>query len=578
MILTLLRNLAGKTSFGFSVAFISTLWVYPAASYGYYIFYATADIGHDGLNFTIAAIVIGTIAALLIHFIHYGLLYRLGISGFTRTIRNLNRHLSDGLIFSEAYTAEKGTIEELYESVVLLPRNNLAAASGYTLLVIGFLLAGCYVVLGNDLMLIAYILMGGCFTVLIHGYFVFNVTEYLVGPYKERLERVLFRFEMNFRTRYLLSVRNKSIFAILLVFLSMLILTIFIMASEKPLVQIFIFIILSVSTVGLLIYLSTNKIAISLAEINRATKELASGGDGLYFPPYLDRELVTFSNHYNRAAIEISEIRSNLQKRVEERTEELRGAYDRLNAMYRQVQEDMQLAKKIQNRILTRNFNDIKSIKTYIQYYPMSEVGGDIYDITEIRPGYIRVFLADAAGHGVQAALVTMIIKGEYEKVKEMEDPSVLLARLNDSFLDIYEILSVFFSCFIIDLDLNSNRVVYASAGHPDQVMIHAGGVHKLAHTGKLVGIVKGAAYQVNIDEIGSGDRLLLFTDGLFEQFDEKEDVFGEEALRRCVEEGKDLPIEELMYRIITSVDNFVGGKNKISLHDDVTVIGIQVL
>ncbi|HOO70734.1 MAG TPA: SpoIIE family protein phosphatase [Spirochaetota bacterium] len=578
MILNIFRKLVQKTSFGFSVAFISTLWVYPAASYGYYIFYATVDLGKEELDFSLTALVLGTIVALLVHFIHYGLMYRIRIPGFSRSIRLMNRELSDDRIFKDDYNPGKESVIELYDNVVLLPRNNLVAASTYTLSVILFLVFGFQFMFNDDLMSSVYIVMGGCFTVLIHGYFVFNVTEYLVGPYKERLEKIIFNYEMDFRNRYLLSVRNKSLFAVMLVFLCMIILTIFIMVSEKPLLQVFIFIVLSVIAVGLLIFLSINKITISLTEINRATKELAAGGDGLYFPPFLDRELVTFSYHYNRAALEINEIRADLQKKVDERTEELKKAYDRLNSMYKQVQEDMQLAKKIQSRVLAKNFNSVREIKTYIQYYPMSEVGGDIYDISEIRPGYVRIFLADAAGHGVQAALVTMIIKGEYEKVKESADAAALLQSLNDSFLDLYEILSVFFSCVIIDLDLANKKLYYSSAGHPDQVLIRGGKVVRLVHTGKLVGIVKGATYQITENEIGSGDRLLLFTDGLFEQFNENDDVYGEENLRRAIEKGKGLTIEELMYSVITGVDVFIGGKNKISLHDDVTIIGIQIL
>ncbi len=93
-----------------------------------------------------------------------------------------------------------------------------------------------------------------------------------------------------------------------------------------------------------------------------------------------------------------------------------------------------------------------------------------------------------------------------------------------------------------------------------------------------MTGIVRNAAYQTVEEPLESGDRLLVFTDGLFEQFNEKEDVFGEDRLRREIEEGKNLAVEDLMYRILTSVDAFIGGKNKISLHDDVTLIGIQVL
>ena len=577
MIYRIFRSITRTTSYGFSVAFLSTIWVYPAAAYGFYIFYANLALDKAQLNFAITGLVLATIIALCIHFIHYGLFYRLGIRGFSSSIRMINDYFSSENFFSASFEIDRKSLASLYENVINLPRNNLMAASLYTLSVIVILIIGYYVFYDLGFIYYFYIVLGGGFTVLIHGYFVFNVTEYLVGPYKEHLEKLFFMYETNFKNRYLLSVRNKFFFAIVLVLLCMLILTFFILTSDKPLIQIFVFIALSVFSIGILMFLSINKLILSLKEINRATKELAAGGSGLYFPPFLDRELVTFSYHYNSAAMEIQGIRSDLQKKVDERTAELTNAYDRLNAMYRQLQEDMQLAKKIQKRVLTNSIGFFKGIKTNIQYYPMSEVGGDIYDIAEIQPRYIRFFLADAAGHGVQAALVTMIIKGEYEKVKQYKDPARLLRRLNNSFLDLYEVLGVFFSCVILDLDLDNRHMLYASAGHPDQILVRGSELIRISHTGKLVGIVRQASYQLVEMDIKEKDKIILFTDGLYEQIDEHEDVFGEENLRREVVSNSHLPIDDLMKRIIKRVDSFVGKDNKISLHDDVTTIGIEI-
>lgn len=577
MIYLFFRRLSKTFSFGFGVAYISSLWVYPAATYGFYIFYATAGLEKKEYGFAIIILILTTIILLFMHFVHYGIFFRLGLKGFSKSIKQINKYLSGEGILSPELRGNRELIGELYDELIKLPKNNLMAASAYTMLAILILIIGYFIYFNYSSTYTLYIATGGLITIFIHGYFVFNVTEYLVGPYKERLEILLFTYDNKLNTRYILSINNKIVIDILIVLLCMGVLSFFLLASEQQLVQIIIFIVLSIVTISILLFISINRIVTALKDINRAAKELAGGGQGLYFPPYLDRELVTFSYNYNRAALEIQEIRADLQRKVQERTGELEEAYNRLNGMYRQVQEDLQLAKKIQNRVLSKNEEAHDGIKTYIQYYPMSEVGGDIYDISEIHPCYLRILLADAAGHGVQAALVTMIIKGEYEKVKQFKDPGRLLKKLNNSFLDLYEMLGVFFSCIIIDLDLANKRMLYSSAGHPDQMLLRDDKMIPLPHTGKLVGIVKDTNYQCTEVEIKDKDKIILFTDGIYEQIDEYEEVFGEENLRKHVRDNAHLSIEELMYSIITTVDNFVGGKNKISLHDDVTVMGIEI-
>lgn len=577
MIYLFFRKLSKTISFGFGVAYISTLWVYPAAIYGFYIFYATSGLDTREYDFAIIILALTTLVILFMHFVHYGILSPFGLKGFSRSIRFINKYLSGDVVLSSEVKDNRDLIGELYEELIKLPKNNLIAASAYTFMAILILIIGYFIYFDYNAMYTIYILIGGVLTIFIHGYFVFNVTEYLVGPYKERLEILIFTYDNKLNARYILSVSNKIILDVIIVLLCMAVLAFFILVSKQQIFQIIIFIILSIVTISILLFISISRIVTALKDINRAAKELAGGGQGLYFPPYLDRELVTFSYNYNRAALEIQEIRADLQRKIQERTGELEEAYERINGMYRQVQEDLQLAKKIQNRILSKNQDAYDGIKTYVQYYPMSEVGGDIYDISEIQPRYLRILLADAAGHGVQAALVTMIIKGEYEKVKQYKDPGRLLRKLNNSFLDLYEILGVFFSSIIIDIDLENKRLLYASAGHPDQMLLRGNEMIQLPHTGKLVGIVKDTAYYCTEIEIKDKDKIVLFTDGIYEQIDEYEEVFGEDNLRKHVRDSAHLSIEELMYSIITTVDNFVGEKNKISLHDDVTVIGIEI-
>lgn len=288
---------------------------------------------------------IGTGIAVLTHLIHYGALFQFRLPGVTKSVRFLNKYFTGNYIYSNHENLDNNTLQRLYTSLISLPRNNLIAATFYTILVIVQLIIAL-LIYEKNVNAIGPIILGGVFAALIIGYFTFNITEYLIGGYKEQIETMLFYRIKTLNTRYFLTFKYKSFLTLLLVLLSMIILAILIRVSEKSMLQITIFITLSFLAIGFLIYLSNNTMILALTKINRATKNLAAGGNGLYFPAFSDRELVVFSKHYNNAAIEINEIRANLERKVRERTEELKNAYDRLNTAYSQTQADLLLAKK----------------------------------------------------------------------------------------------------------------------------------------------------------------------------------------------------------------------------------------
>jgi len=207
----------------------------------------------------------------------------------------------------------------------------------------------------------------------------------------------------------------------------------------------------------------------------------------------------------------------------------------------------------------------------------MSEVGGDIYDIVEIKPGILRVFLADATGHGIQAALVTMLIKGEYEKIKYQHiPPSDLMKILNNEFFNRYGNLSVLFSCIITDIDVNTRSMRYASAGHPDQYLVRGGEISVLSRTGKIVGFGRDLEYGCGEIAITPDDKVVLFSDGIYEEFDMDMKEYGEKRLMEVIRKCSRQPVQAITRSIIQDVRSFIG-KESINANDDVTIIGIEM-
>ena len=153
-----------------------------------------------------------------------------------------------------------------------------------------------------------------------------------------------------------------------------------------------------------------------------------------------------------------------IEQKVKERTSEL-------NETLLLIKQDLNFAKRIQKRLLPKDNERVENLRIISRYKPMDEVGGDFFDVTRLDGNIVRILIADATGHGVQAALITMLIKSEYEGLKNvMDSPAKLLQMMNNLFFTKYLHLDTFFSCFIIDIDLQKETLCYASAGHPKRI------------------------------------------------------------------------------------------------------------
>lgn len=237
------------------------------------------------------------------------------------------------------------------------------------------------------------------------------------------------------------------------------------------------------------------------------------------------------------------------------------------------IRRDLQVARKIQQAILPPKLN-VQNLKIFSKYIPMNEVGGDIYDITKLQNGNVRVFLADATGHGVQAALVTMCILAEYQHIKEFQlQPSELLASLNTQFCRNYVFLKSYFTCLLMDIDLKANKITFASAGHPPQVLLRKNTMELLHRSGPLIGVKDNINYKLTEMEFQKDDKIFLFTDGAFEEFNSRKEEFGEERLYKLINEYRQDPIDSATEKILTTLSDSLDDRQQ---QDDITVLAFE--
>jgi len=258
---------------------------------------------------------------------------------------------------------------------------------------------------------------------------------------------------------------------------------------------------------------------------------------------------------------------AELEQKVKDRTIEV-------NKYLNSIEKDLKMARNIQMNILPKNVEKISNFKIATYYRPLDEVGGDFYDVYQMSGTKIRILITDATGHGVQAAMVTMTIKSEYDSLKVfLSDPGELIDELQRRFVEIYKNMKIYFSAFIADIDLESEELSYASAGHPNQYLIQDGKVIELIRSGHIIGMLSSKQCYTNRYKFNKGDKLFLFTDGLYEEFNSQNEQFGDEKLKGLIEENYNLDMNNLIEKILNELINHLSGKLK---QDDITIITLE--
>jgi sigma-B regulation protein RsbU (phosphoserine phosphatase) len=206
---------------------------------------------------------------------------------------------------------------------------------------------------------------------------------------------------------------------------------------------------------------------------------------------------------------------------------------------------------------------------TYIE--PSRQVGGDYYDFIHIADGRLGVVIADASGKGVPAALLVArmqaVIQSEARLGKKVSD---IMASVN-TFISASISPDRFATCFYGELDETSGMLHYCNAGHNYPLLVkNHGEIISLDKGGLLLGAFSNATYEHGCVEIGPGDLLLLYTDGLTEMMDNDEIEFGEDRLAEYISKLRHNPVHVICSELVASVKNYGSGPNET---DDMTLV-----
>jgi len=236
------------------------------------------------------------------------------------------------------------------------------------------------------------------------------------------------------------------------------------------------------------------------------------------------------------------------------------------------LHKELQVASEIQKKLIPDTLPVIKNLDISAVYLPSKEVSGDYYDVIQIDERRYAFVVADVAGKGIPGALLVSNMQASlYAYLEENPDLIHVVSRLNRRLINTTT-SDRYITFFIGIYDMQAGDFTYVNAGHNPPILFKKDSVELLSTGGIFIGSMPWQ-YQKATIELKQGELLLLYTDGLVEAMDEKEEEFGEERLKQIVQDARDKSSADIESAIRRAVKKHTGGKQ---LDDDFTLIVIK--
>jgi sigma-B regulation protein RsbU (phosphoserine phosphatase) len=241
------------------------------------------------------------------------------------------------------------------------------------------------------------------------------------------------------------------------------------------------------------------------------------------------------------------------------RAAEVHRVNTQLRQLHQQLEHELKLAQRIQESLLPQVLPQVPNMRFSVHYVLRDRVGGDFYDAFRLDEQHVGLYVADAMGHGVPASLLTIFVKKGvrskevFGKQYRLVPPDEVLRRLNRDLIDLDLPENPFITMVYMLLNHRTGLLSFARAGHPYPLFVPAEGPLELWNQqGLLLGVVD-AFFPARTCRLRSGDKLLLYSDGIdsarFEDLAE-----GTASLLGCAERHRSLPAEEFIAHLASDL------------------------
>jgi phosphoserine phosphatase RsbU/P len=239
------------------------------------------------------------------------------------------------------------------------------------------------------------------------------------------------------------------------------------------------------------------------------------------------------------------------------------------------MKRDLEIARDIQRWLLPLVPPPVSGLEIAFATRPANTVAGDYYDVfaraisESGEPSYLFV-VADVAGKSIPAALLMATFQAS---LKTLSNTLITLGQLveglNRSMCANSQGGLRFTTAFFGEFDPVSRVFTYINAGHNAPILRRASGaIERLEAGGLPLGIQDDAVYQASSITLQTKDWLVIFTDGVIEAVNERDEEFGEERLIGIFSESPETAPSRMLSRVMVAIDRFVGNAPQ---HDDIT-------
>jgi phosphoserine phosphatase RsbU/P len=240
----------------------------------------------------------------------------------------------------------------------------------------------------------------------------------------------------------------------------------------------------------------------------------------------------------------------------------------------RKIEQEFALAQETQRSLLPRVLPQFENFHIHAFNQPTRYVGGDFYDFLQTDSGKWAGILADVSGKGISAALLSSLLQGALTtEFRSRGEPEEVLNRVNRLLFD-KTLPNQFVTLFLFLLD-SEGKGQFISAGHNPAYLFRSatGEIEQLVSEGLILGAFEFATYQARPFRLGTGDILVVYSDGLTEAQNQSEEFFGEDRLLDLIRQEALAGGPALRSRFLKAIEEFTQGMPQ---SDDITFLIVE--
>lgn len=239
------------------------------------------------------------------------------------------------------------------------------------------------------------------------------------------------------------------------------------------------------------------------------------------------------------------------------------------------IEKELAIAREIQTSILPGSSPELNNLRITAAYRPMTDVAGDFYDFIILDQNRGGFLVADVTGHGIPAALIAAMIKVAIQSILPCAHaPAEVLRGLNRALYG--QSRDQFVTAAYLMIDTQNRWALYSAAGHPPLLRMSDAKLERIESNGLPLGVMPECDYPVCNLPIHSGDRFLLYTDGVIEPQNASGNSFGDRKLEQVVRDNRSRPPKELVDQLLSEIRHWQ--PPSMAQQDDITLIVIDVV